>query len=193
MTRLFGENNLTIVLSILFVALMSEMQVSAQNTQPERRKIQVDSITPRPEDISSIDGIIKAFYEVISGPAGQPRQWARDRTLYTPGVKFFAMEIRDGKPFANVMTHQQFVDGSNDSMVKNGFIESEIHRVTQKFGNIAHVLSTYEARQKSGGPIIERGINSIQLYYDGKRWWITSAGWDSERADNPIPKEYLPK
>jgi hypothetical protein len=37
-----------------------------------------------------------------------------------------------------------------------------------------------------------RGINSIELFWDGKRWWIASAVWDDERPDNPIPREYLP-
>lgn len=73
-----------------------------------------------------------------------------------------------------------------------GFDEREIHRVTQRFGNIAHVFSTYETRAKPGGPILGRGINSIELFWDGKRWWIASAIWDDERPGNPIPKEYLP-
>ena len=35
-----------------------------------------------------------------------------------------------------------------------------------------------------------RGINSIQLVRDGKRWWIASVVWDTERPDNPIPADY---
>ncbi|HYX69499.1 MAG TPA: hypothetical protein VE825_10230, partial [Terriglobales bacterium] len=67
-----------------------------------------------------------------------------------------------------------------------------IHRETRRYGNIAQVWSTYESRQKADGPVIARGINSLELYWDGTRWWVASAVWDGERKDNPIPKEYLP-
>ena len=77
-------------------------------------------------------------------------------------------------------------------MVRNGFFEREIQRVTKTFGNITHVFNTYESRRTINGPATERGINSVELFYDGKRWWIASAIWDEERPDNPIPKELLP-
>jgi hypothetical protein len=91
------------------------------------------------------------------------------------------------------VSHQQCVDESNAVLLKDGFYESEIHRVTEKFGNIAHVFSTYESRLKADAPIIARGINSIELFYDGKRWWIASNIWDDERPDNPLPLQYLPE
>jgi len=155
--------------------------------------VEVKTIPPSPDDVRSIDGMIKAYYEVITGPPGRPRQWSRDRTLYIPDLRFVAMGVdRSGRPVASVQSHQQYVDASNAMMVKEGFDEHEIHRVTQRFGNIAHVFSTYETRRAPGGPLIGRGINSIELFFDGDRWWIASAIWDDERPDNPIPKEYLP-
>jgi len=147
---------------------------------------------PRPEDVATVDGVVKAYYEVVSGPTGQPRDWERDRTLYIPGVKFVAMSEKDGKPVAEVMTHEQYVARTSDWLVKNGFFEQEVHRETRRFGNIAHVWSTYESRQKPDGPVIGRGINSLELYWDGTRWWVAAAVWDGERKDNPIAKEYLP-
>lgn len=145
-----------------------------------------------PKDVGTIDGLMRAFYEVISGPAGQPRQWARDRTLYVPGVRFFMLSEKNGKPVANVVDHQQYVDGSDRGMVARGFSEREIHRRVERFGNVAHIWSTYETRTTPDGPLLGRGINSLQLYWDGTRWWVTSVAWDDERPDNPIPKEFLP-
>ena len=166
--------------------------IGSSSIAQQPQKVDVPDIAPRAEDVSSIDRIIKAYYDVISGPAGQPRQWSRDRTLYIPDVRFVAMsEDKEGRPHAKIASHQQFVDAS-DPLLKGGFYESEIHRVTQSFGHIAHVFSTYESRQKKDGPVIARGINSIELFWDGKRWWIASAIWDDERPDNPIPAEYLP-
>lgn len=147
------------------------------------------SLSPRPEDVATIDGIITAFYDVVSGPAGAPRQWQRDSTLYIPRVRFVAMDVRGGKPVAAVMDHAEFVAGYNRAFVDRGFFEREVRRVTKRFGNIAHVFSSYEYRMTENGPVQGRGVNSIQLYWDGVRWWIASATWDDERPDNPIPAE----
>jgi hypothetical protein len=147
------------------------------------------SLAPRPEDVGTIDGIIQAFYDVISGPAGTPRQWQRDSTLYIPRVRFVAMDVREGRPVAAVMDHAEFVGRYNAAFVDRGFFEREIHRVTKRFGNIAHVFSTYEYRATEKGPVQGRGVNSIQLFWDGTRWWIAGATWDDERPDNPIPAE----
>ena len=152
----------------------------------------VPTLEPRPADVSTLDGIIAAFYDVITGPAGQPRQWGRDRTLYWPGIRFFAAGVKsDGSPGVRVYTHQEYVDDADASMMKNGFAEREIHRVTQRIGNVVHVMSTYETRRVADGPITGRGVNSIDLFWDGKRWWITAASWDDERPNAPIPPELL--
>ena len=175
---------------LFLLAALGATQHTPAATPPH---IDVPTISPRAEDVASIDGIMKAFYDVISGPAGQARQWSRDRTLYIADIRFVAMsEDKAGHPVAQIASHQQFVDAADPVLVKDGFYESEIHRVTQKFGNIAHVFSTYESRIKDDGPVMARGINSIELFYDGKRWWVASNIWDDERPDNPLPPEYLP-
>jgi hypothetical protein len=165
----------------------------ALSQEPSRRPVVVATVAPRPEDIGTMDGILAAFYDVISGPAGQPRQWARDRTLYIPDVRFVSLSTDSGgRVHASVMDHQTFVERSNDALVARGFFEQEIHRTVQRFGNVAHVFSTYEMREREDGPVFGRGINSIELFWDGRRWWIASAQWDDERPGNPIPARYLP-
>lgn len=160
--------------------------------QAATKHVEVATIAPRAEDVGSLDGIMKAFYDVISGPAGQAREWSRDRTLYISGVRFVSMnESPTGEPVARVVDHQQFVDASDNELVSKGFYEWEIHRETKRFGNISHIFSTYESRLTKDGPVIARGVNSIELFWDGKRWWIASAIWDDERKNNPIPKDLL--
>ena len=148
----------------------------------------------RPEDVSSIENIVTAFYEVVSGPAGSPRQWDRDRGLYMPEARLVSIGIPQGQthPKAKVMTHEQFVEDSDASMVRDGFYEKETNRLIQRFGNVAHVWSTYESRQTPEGPVRERGVNSMALYFDGLRWWITSVLWDIERTGNTIPDSLQP-
>ncbi len=183
------------ILPVCFCFSLFAGSAVAQKPAAETPKhVEVPAVAARAEDVSTIDGVMKAFYEVISGPKGQARQWSRDRTLYIPDIRFVAMaEDKAGKPVAQIATHQQFVDYADPVMLKEGFFESEIYRVTQRFGNIAHVFSTYESRLTKDGPVIARGINSVELFWDGKRWWIASNIWDDERADNPLPKEYLPE
>lgn len=156
------------------------------------KAVKVPIIAADPKDVSTIDGIIKAFYETITGPKGAPRQWSRDRTLYIPDIRFINMNETNGKIRAGIMSHQQYVNAVNEPLLADGFTEREISRVTRRFGNIAHVFSTYEYSSDDGKEK-GRGINSIELFWDGTRWWISAAGWDEERPNNPIPKEYLPK
>jgi hypothetical protein len=164
--------------------------VCASPSLRAQQHIQVPTQAPRAEDVSSLDGILKAFYEVVSGPAGQPRDWARDRTLYLPDIRFVQTGVdRSGKANAVVMTHQEFVDAADAGMVKNGFFETEIHRVTKTFGNVSSILSTYETRSKQDGPVFGRGVNNLQVFWDGKRYWIASVIWDDERPGNPIPAD----
>src|SRR5690348_1563788 len=91
----------------------------------------------RPADVATIDGVMRAFYEVVSGPKGQPRDWARDRTLYTPDLRFISVnERRRGRLAARILDHQAFAESSQPGLAKNGFFEKEIHRSVQRFGHI---------------------------------------------------------
>lgn len=175
--------------SVLLAASLA-IAVTVNFAVGQSPSVAVPAIEPRAEDVGTVDGIIKAFYDVISGPAGQPRQWSRDRTLYISDVRFVSMDIRNGQPHASIMSHQDFVDRTNAGLVANGFYETEIHRVTRKFGNTTHLFSTYEMKDGAGRSL-GRGVNSIQLFWDGGRWWISGVAWDDERPDNPITAELL--
>jgi len=166
--------------------------VAAQTAPSPAPKLDVKTIPPRPDDVATIDGMVKAYYEVVSGPKGQPRDWARDRTLYIKDIRFVPVDVaKDGTIAPRIVDHQTFAEASA-SLEKEGFFEDEIFRVTERFGPIAHVWSTYESRRTKDGPVIQRGINSIELFWDGKRWWIANAIWTDETPQSPIPKQYLP-
>lgn len=145
-----------------------------------------------PRDVGSVDGIIRAFYDVVSGPAGQPRDWARDSTLYLQGLEFVIVDEANGSFRPRVVDHATYARTSAATFGR-GFFEREIYRVSHRFGPIMQVFSTYEWRRTEDGPVGGRGINSIELVWDGTRWWIASAVWTDETAANPIPAEYLPR
>jgi len=152
-----------------------------------------DTIAPNPADVKSIDAIIAALYDVISGPAGQTRNWNRMRSLFLPEGKLVATGQRPaGEIVKRVLTVDDYITASGPVLEKNGFFEKEINRKAEVYGHIAHCFSTYESRKTiSDAQPFMRGINSIQLFNDGKRWWLLSVFWQPETNELPIPKEYL--
>lgn len=145
---------------------------------------------PLKRDIETLDGIINAYYEVVSGPEG-PRQVERDKSLHHPDAHvMITSEDENGKARLNSITLDEYHQNVASTAA---FYEREIHRETQTFGHITHVWSTYEYTFEADGPVMGRGINSIQLYHDGERWWILGWMYDSERKNNPLPTKFLPK
>jgi len=149
-----------------------------------------------PLDVESIDAIISAAYDSISGPPGK-RDWNRERSLFIPGARLIPMAENAGEtsPGGEITPHMLDIDGFiarvGDYLEKNGFFEREIARRTEQFGHIAHVWSTYESRHNEDDPQpFMRGINSIQLVYDDNRWWIVTIYWQHESSDDPIPEIY---
>ena len=151
--------------------------------------------TADPDDVASIDSIITALYDVISGDAGVARDWDRFRSLFVSGATLSPVgRPGGGAAWARrVITPDEYADGVGESLEANGFHEVEIHRVTEEYGVIAHAFSTYESRRSASDPEpFTRGINSIQLMNDGSRWWVVSIFWLGEGPDHPLPAKYLP-
>ena len=148
-----------------------------------------------PKDVESIDAIITAAYDAISGPAGKERDWDRERSLFLPGARLIPTAKNAGDAHAELAPQLLDVEGyiaRAEPLLKNGFYEKEIARRTEQFGQIAQVWSSYESRRSEDDPEpFMRGINSIQLFHDGTRWWIVSIFWQHENARAPIPEKYL--
>jgi hypothetical protein len=156
--------------------------------------------TANPTDVASIDAIIKASYDVISGPAGQKRDWDRERSLFFPGARLIPISVSPGSPNSGGKLMPQMLDVEayiarvEPYFAKEGFYEQEIARCTEQFGQLAHAWSTYESRHNADDPQpFVRGINSFQLFYDGSRWWIVTIYWQNESPSDPIPEPYLKK
>ena len=144
-------------------------------------------------DVASMDAILAALYDVISGPAGKKRDWNRMRSLFIPEGRLIATGKRPtGEVGQRVMNVEGYITSSGPFLEEKGFFETEVARRVETFGNVAHVWSTYEARNKADDakPFM-RGINSIQLWNDGKRWWIVTIYWQAESPDTPLPEKYL--
>lgn len=171
---------LTIILSLFFIQVISAQTATVKEANPA--------------DVASVDSIMKAVYEVISGDAGVKRDWDRFRTLFHPSARLIptGKNPNTGVTGARALTVEEYIQRASPTMEKDGFFEKEIARRGDFYGNIAQVFSTYAAFRKSTDkdPFM-RGINSFQLLNDGKRWWVVTIYWQAESADTKIPKKYL--
>ena len=146
-------------------------------------------------DVETIDGIVRAYYECVAFEAGKKPDFSRLRSLCHFNARFVPPKDTSGLS-ANVLHTEEFIARSDKyidqgNSVTKGFYGLEVGRKTDVYGAVAHVFSVYESRSsKSDQRAIGRGINSIQLLRDHDRWWILSVAWDSERPDNPIPLDF---
>jgi hypothetical protein len=147
-----------------------------------------------PQDVQTIQSILQAYYESISGPAGQPRDWGRFQTLFMPASRFITARMVGGQMRPVALVPDDYVRLNNSYFERGGYFENELNRHVDRYGTIAQVFSTYESRRgKAGSDPYSRGVNGFQLMHDGQRWWITTVIWDYERPDGePIPPQYLP-
>jgi hypothetical protein len=151
-------------------------------------------VTQYGDNVSTLDGIMKAYYDVVTVKKGEKVSYERDSLLHIANAHVGSGYIdKQGKQKFSYMTLKEYHRRSDDMLSRDGFDEKEISRKVEHFGSIYHVFSTYESRNVAGGPVIERGINSIELFNDGTRFWILAWFFDGERKDNPIPGEYLKK
>lgn len=143
------------------------------------------------KDVSTESGIITALYEVISGESGEVRDWERFRYLF--GKDAFLIPTNKNNTGAFVyrtMTPEDYITMIT-TRVKTGFFENELKREAVSFGTIAHVFSTYETRETKNGPITNRGINSIQLFFDQNRYYIVNVFWCAESLGFTLPAANL--
>ncbi|MDQ4123567.1 MAG: brain acid soluble protein 1 [Acidobacteriota bacterium] len=148
----------------------------------------------KPEDVSTIDNIVKALYEVISGDPGVKRDWNRFRSLFYPNAKMVPTfkNRNTGKIVGLYLTPEEYIERSGPLLEKDGFHETGIAQRVEQFGNIAHVFTSYQSKRKlTDEKPFMRGINSIQLINDGTRWWVLNIAWSQETPDSPIPEKYL--
>jgi len=188
---------------ILFVSFLLAISAFAQNSTPPASDSKVQAPAPpdlssqvpapRPEDVKSVDALISAVYDVISGPAGD-RDWNRLRSLFVPqGRLTKAAEAADGSAVVRLLTVDDFVSIVSKVVKDEAFYEKPIVTRVSAYGRVAQVFSSYESRHAPGEKPFQRGINSFQLLNDGKRWWVLSILWDQERDNNPLPAEFASK
>jgi hypothetical protein len=166
----------------------ASIPASAQSAPPA-----APTAAANPADVASLDAIIAALYASISGPKGAPRDFDRLRSLFAPNARFIVTgRGADNKARLLNWSMDEYIRAAGPGLEANGFFEREIGRTREDFGHVTHIMSAYDSRNTLADPTpFQRGVNSIQLFNAGDRWYIVTVMWDSERPDNPIPARYL--
>lgn len=184
------KKQIILVLFAFSSTLLAQSPSLAPTTQQSMPTAQAN------QDARTIESILAATYDVISGPAGKKRDWDRFRSLFYSGARLIPTGKRpnENEVRARVLSPDEYVERSSPLLEKEGFFERGVSNKVDRFGNIAQVFSTYESRHNASDDLpFQRGINSFQLVNDGTRWWIMTILWQGETPENPIPNQYLRK
>ena len=134
----------------------------------------------------TLDDIIQAMYETVSYEEGGHPDWEREAQIFAPGARLVRINDEGIFEFDRQTYRRDF-----ERMIAEGqlpsFWEGELWRETRLFGDMAHVLSAYETRRGRDGAVINRGVNSIQLFRRDGEWKISAMIWRREGRDVRIP------
>lgn len=175
------------LLAVLAVAPLAAQSPAAPAPAPAAAPV------ADPKDVESIDAIMAAVYDVISGPAGQPRNWDRFRSLMAPNARLVPTGRRpEGQGVLRNWSVEDYITTGGPGLERDGFYERELGRKMERYGNIVHLLSAYDSkRTPTDAQPFQRGVNSFQLWYSGTRWYVVSIFWEPETSANPIPADLL--
>ena len=153
-----------------------------------------------PDDVDSVEHLVAALSDVLSGPPGKQRDWTRFRSLFLPNARLGQVlpdrPAKDGRPARSSdvawLTLDDYVQRLDPFSKTVGFFERPVASRTEAFGNLIEVWSTYEVRRSANDTKpYTRGINSIQVVRAAGRFWIASEVWDDELNGFTLPDKYL--
>lgn len=174
--------------SLLLLSMLTAMPALSQAEEKTRAEQPACGTQPADPAAANPEGLVRALYEIVSGPANSARDWARLERLHAPGAMITPTQHRTTTAFAAApQALSKFIELNKRLFSDRGFYEREFFQRVQRFGHIAHVWSGFETREHPEGRVERRGINSFQLLNDGQRWCVLSATWDNETSDHPIP------
>jgi len=188
-------------LRILFLSALMAASVGARGRQDAPVHNPTEHSNPdrltdspraaQPKDVESADALIFAMYEVVSGPAGKARDWRRMYSLFVPGAMLIrTVRGKSGDLTAAVLSPAEYVSRAGKFFETHGFYEREISRQVHSWGNVEQVFSMYESSQDAAyDKPFAKGVNCIELFNDGKRWWITAIMWEEEVVQTTSPTE----
>ena len=178
----------SVIAALLLVLVQSPVAAQAVTTPA------ASTPAANPRDVESIDAIMAAVYDVISGPAGQRRDWDRFRSLMSPHARLIptGRNRSTGQPVHRALTPDEYVAQVGPQLEQGGFYERELGRKVERYGNIVHLMSAYDSKRTlEDAEPFARGVNSFQLWFDGTRWWVVTIFWEAGSPSTSIPADLL--
>ena len=173
--------------SFTLLALAAVLAAPAHAADQTRASQPACGIHPPDAAAGSPGALVRALYDIVSGPAHGVKDWARLARLHAPGALITPTQHGAGGVFAAApQPLPQFIELNKRLFSTRGFFEREVFQRVQRFGHVAHVWSGYETREHADGQVEARGVNSFQLLNDGQRWCVLSATWDTDIPAHPM-------
>ena len=166
---------------LVFFILISATALTAQE------KMSADT-----NAVKSIDGIVKEVLRLVSGEKGKTRNWEALRNLFLPTATFTVLNNSDSIPQpVETVSLDDFIKLMHDEYYEQGYLEYEIGKTIDEYNGIANVFQSFYGKDSENRE--ERGINSYQLVYFKKRWWVANLLWTGDTNGVKIPDKYLDK
>lgn len=144
-------------------------------------------MTANPDSFTSIDGTIDEMLRVVNGEQGKKRNWEAFKNVFLESCNFTVVYNEQEFPFETASI-DDMIDFMQDDYYDSGYKEEVLFRKTEEFHGIAHVFEVVQHTEPDGNKI--KGLNSYQLVFDGKRWWIANTIWTAENEDHKIPEKF---
>lgn len=176
--------------SILLVVIL----VAAAGAGPVQA--QTPTTVPIEQAAGTPSGLIEALYRMVSfGPGPEP-DWEMFRGVFLPEA-IVVFSPRGTRPM-RVMSVDGFIQDWKDffrdaALEDKGFTETIAGMKVTEFGGLAHAWVIFEPRIGGTQPARQiRGLDSIELSFDGTRWWVAAITTDFEGPTQRIPAGLVP-
>jgi hypothetical protein len=148
----------------------------------------------RPDDVVSIEALIRAFDEALSFSAGSfGKDMDRLRSLFLPTAN-----VASPRPWNLATDAEGFVRFYLEAIVQiqadqAGFAERNTIRRIVSIGDVHSVYTYYTLHVPPANP--ERLAGGVNLFHIVKlrdRYWIASCVWEDESEQAPTPPDLMP-
>src|SRR5690349_2519231 len=137
--RMKRPAHISLVLCFVFVIICPSGGIQSQTSQPAAP---LASPQANPNDVDTLEHIVNAVYDAISGPPGS-RNWDRLRSLFYTGARLIPTRKDDkGNVTAHALTIDEYIDRAKPFFEKEGFYENAVANRIEVWDRIAQVWST---------------------------------------------------
>lgn len=127
-------------------------------------------------NMMSVADVVAKMYASMGFERGGRPDWQAQREVFAPHARL--VRVGDGVVYEfDPESFRKDLEAMIDSGTLTSLFEREVEHDANVYGDIAHVLTTYEIRTSARGDLLSRAVKSIQLFRRDGRWWISAMIW----------------